>query len=64
MDGPRVYETKWSKQEKDKYHVSLICGIQKILNELIYKTERLTDIKNNLTVIKESKGEDELGIWD
>ena len=41
-----------------------MCGIQKLLNELIYKTERLTEIKNNLTVIKESRGEDELGIWD
>ena len=28
MDGPKDYHTKWSKSEKDKYHViSLICGI-------------------------------------
>ena len=28
MDGPRDYHTKWSKSEKDKYHMSsLICGI-------------------------------------
>ena len=26
MDGPREY-TKWSKTEKDKYYISLICGI-------------------------------------
>ena len=27
-DGPREYHTKWSKSEKDKYHMtSLICGI-------------------------------------
>ena len=27
-DGPRDYHTKWSKPEKDKYHmISLICGI-------------------------------------
>ena len=28
MDGPRDYHTKWSKSDKDKYHmVSLICGL-------------------------------------
>ena len=28
MDGPRDYHTKWSKSDKDKYHmISLICGI-------------------------------------
>ena len=28
MDGPTDYHTKWSKSEKDKYHmIALICGI-------------------------------------
>ena len=28
MDGPRDYHTKWSKSDKDKYHmISLIYGI-------------------------------------
>ena len=28
MDGPRDYHTKWSKSDKDKYHmISLTCGI-------------------------------------
>ena len=28
MDRPRDYHTKWSKSDKDKYHIiSLICGI-------------------------------------
>ena len=28
MDGPRDYHIKWSKSEKDKYHmISLTCGI-------------------------------------
>ena len=28
MDGPRDYHTKWSKSDKDKYHmISLICRI-------------------------------------
>ena len=41
MDEPREYHTKWSKLEKDKYHMlSLICGIFKNdTNELIYKIE-------------------------
>ena len=41
MDGLRGYHTKWSKSDKDKYHmISLICGILKNdTNELIYKTE-------------------------
>ena len=30
MDGPRDYHTKWSKPEKDKYHmILLIYGILK-----------------------------------
>ena len=28
VDGPRDYYTRWSKSEKDKYHmISLTCGI-------------------------------------
>ena len=39
--GPRDYHTKWSKTDKDKYHIiSLIRGMLKNdTNELIYKTE-------------------------
>ena len=46
MDGPRDYHTKLNKSDKDKHHmISLSCGIQKNdTNELIYKTERLTEI--------------------
>ena len=41
MDGPRDCHTKWSKSERDKYHmILLLCGILKNdSNELIYKTE-------------------------
>ena len=40
MGGPRDYYTKWSKPDKDKYHMtSLICGILKKWYKLIYKTE-------------------------
>ena len=27
VDGPGDYHTKWSKSDKDKYHISLVCGI-------------------------------------
>ena len=40
MDEPRDCHTEWSKSDKDKYMISLICGIfKKGTNELIYKTE-------------------------
>ena len=29
MDGPRDSHTKWNKPEKDKFVISLICGIFK-----------------------------------
>ena len=41
MNGPSDFDTKPSKSEKDKYHMtSLIYEIQKNnTNELIYKSE-------------------------
>ena len=41
MDGPRHYHTKWSKSEKDKYHIiSHTWNIKKKdTNELTCKTE-------------------------
>ena len=56
MDGPRYYLTKWSKSEKDKYHISLICGSKKQndTDELIYKTE--TDSQTQKTNLWLPKG--------
>ena len=40
MDGPGDNHTKWTQKDKDKYHmISLICGILKNTNELLYKKE-------------------------
>ena len=39
MDGPRDYHTKWSKSEKDKYHITYMCNLKNDTNELIYKVE-------------------------
>ena len=41
MDGPRNYDTKWGKSDKDKYHMmSLICGIWKKWYKWIYLWNR------------------------
>ena len=44
MDAARDDHTKWSKSDKDKYHmISLIYRILKNnKNELIYKTETVS----------------------
>ena len=26
-----VYSTKWGKSEKDKYHISVLCEMQKLI---------------------------------
>ena len=40
MNATRDYHTKWSKSEKDKYHIiPLTCGIQNDTNERIYDSE-------------------------
>ena len=43
MDGSRDYHTKWSKSEKDKYHmISLICKILKWHKWTYYLQNRKT----------------------
>ena len=37
MDGPRDYQTKWSKPEKDNYITSLIYGLKMIQMNLCTK---------------------------
>ena len=41
MNGPRDYHTKWSKPDKDKYHIYHLYAESKKndTNELIYKIE-------------------------
>jgi len=38
-DGPRDYHPKWSKLDKDKYHITYMWDLKNDTNELIYKTE-------------------------
>ena len=40
MERPGDYHTKWSKSEKDTYHISLYVEfLENYTNEFIYKTE-------------------------
>ena len=68
MGGPRDYHTKWSQTEKDKYMVSLICGIYffKWYKWTYLQTrKRLTDIKTNVWYQRVNMGgKDKPGVWD
>ena len=69
MDGPRDYHNKWSKSDKDKYHmISLTCGILKNNKQmdLLKNKNRHTDIENKFIATKmDSRGEGgKLGVWD
>ena len=56
MDGPRDYYTKWSKSKTNIISYNMNMGnLKNDTNELIYKTETLTDIENKLTVTKEER---------
>ena len=42
-DGPRDSPTKWSKSDKDKYHViSLICGIENMTHRNLAMNQKQT----------------------
>ena len=60
MDLEIVILSEVSQTEKDKYHmISLTCGNlkkKKDTDELIYKTERASDIENKLMVTKGERG--------
>ena len=58
MEEPRNYDTKGSKSEKDKYMISLICGIFKKWYKwtCLQNRNRLADIESKLMV---TKGESE-----
>ena len=50
-DGPRYYDPKWSKSDKDKCHINYMWNPKKKKNdttELIYKTD--PDIESNLMI--------------
>ena len=67
MDGPRDYHTKWSKKEKDKYHIiQCMWNLKYDTNELIYKTETDHRHRERICGCEEGGGLGEgwLGVWD
>ena len=65
MDGPRDYQTKWSKSEKNKYYIiSLIADSKKKWYKWTYlqTRNRLTDIENKFMVTKGEREEEEFEI--
>ena len=43
MDGPRDDHTKWSRSDKDKYHmISLVCGIWNIIQMNLFTKQEQT----------------------
>ena len=61
MDGPRNYNTKWSKPEKDKYCTWNLKKLYK--STYTQNRNRSTDIENKLMVNK-GDGRGKLGVWD
>ena len=59
MDGPRDCHIKWSKSDRERQiscDITYMCNLKKNnINELIYKTEIDSEIKN-LTVMKGDSG--------
>ena len=59
MAGPKIIIlSEVNQDDKEKYHITYMWNLKYDTNELICKTERLTDIENKLLV---TKGERERG---
>ena len=60
MGRPRNYHTKWSKSDKDKYHMVLFMNLKNgIKISYLQNKNRLTEIENQLMF---TQGEREAGI--
>ena len=55
MDGPKDYQTKWSRLEKERQISYRLYAESKIWNKLTYLQNRHTDIENRLVVSKEEE---------
>ena len=59
MDEPRRYHTKWCKSDRVRqisYGITYLWSLKNNRNELIYKTNKLTDFEDKLTVTKGKGG--------
>ena len=58
MEGPGDYHTKWCKSDRERQKwYTFMQNLKKknYINELIYKTESLTDFENELVVTSGEK---------
>ena len=56
IGGPRDYHTKWSKSDRERktsYDITYMWNLKKDTNELICRTETVTDFEKKLMVTKE-----------
>ena len=53
MSGPRDYDTKWSKSEREGQTPCYHLGVEsRIWHKWVYLKNRLTDIENKLMLTK------------
>ena len=65
-DGPRDDHTKWCKSDRERqipYDITYVWNLKYDTNELIYKTERFTDL-DMVTTGERGQGRDKLRVWD
>ena len=58
-DGLGGYYGKWNKSNRERqilYNNTYIWNLRNTTNELIYKTEIVTDVKNKITVNRRKRG--------
>ena len=70
MNGPRHYQTKWSKSEKERqipYDFTYMWDLKKSYKwTYLQNRNRFTDIENKLVITKgqRDRGSGKLGVWD
>ena len=64
MDGPRDCHTESIKSDREGqifYEAVYMWNVKNCTSDLIYKTEIVTDVENNIMVIKGEGGRDKMG---
>ena len=64
MDGHRDYQTKWTTSDKDRYTISLRCGILKGIQINVFTKQTDSQTDDKIMVTKGEGGRDKFGIWD
>ena len=69
MDGPRYYHVRWSKKERQApYDTTHVWNLKYDTDELIFKRNRRTDVRNRRMVAMGGRGgawgRVGLGVWD